>query len=205
MAFWRNSSIRTKVLLAFGSVFLAAAGLGLFDMSQTARVEAAAENIRDEWLPSTAGLGRLAMAASAYRNAEGRALIAALSNDADGTRRSVAEYAAATTVADRLLRDYRAQINPDTYEFQTMHDFDVGWNRTKQLGAEVISLIEHGKAPAAFRFTPARIEPRSGRRSVICRQTWPGIARTAGRWSTEALPCTKRRDGLRCWRWSPPQ
>ncbi len=149
MAFWRNSSIRTKVLLAFGSVFLAAAGLGLFDMSQTARVEAAAENIRDEWLPSTAGLGRLAMAASAYRNAEGRALIAALSNDADGTRRSVAEYAAATTVADRLLRDYRAQINPDTYEFQTMHDFDVGWNRTKQLGAEVISLIEHGKAPAA--------------------------------------------------------
>ena len=82
MSSWTNLSIRMKVLIAFGAVFLATCTLGIFGLIETSRINDDALDIRDDWLPSTGALGNLAISAENYRIIEARLIIAAVSKDA---------------------------------------------------------------------------------------------------------------------------
>ena len=75
-----NCSIRLKVIAAFGIVLLVTSALGVLALQRLAAVNAAAAEIRDNWLPSTGYLGNLAAETERYRTAEATILLA---SDAD--------------------------------------------------------------------------------------------------------------------------
>ncbi len=63
-------SIRTKLLLSFALVMLVTAALGLTALLRLGDLNDAAADIRENWLPATADLGKLAAATERYRIAE---------------------------------------------------------------------------------------------------------------------------------------
>ncbi|MDR3537027.1 MAG: MCP four helix bundle domain-containing protein, partial [Acetobacteraceae bacterium] len=62
-----NISIRNKVALTFALVLCATIGLGLFSLNRLSTVEALAAEVRNNSLPSTRYLGRIAQAAERLR------------------------------------------------------------------------------------------------------------------------------------------
>ena len=60
---FRNWSVRGKVIAAFAVVLLCTAGLGLFAIGRLSAVNTAAADIRENWLPSTRALGKVAQIA----------------------------------------------------------------------------------------------------------------------------------------------
>jgi methyl-accepting chemotaxis protein len=150
MNIWTNSSIRTKVLAAFGLVFLATCGLGLFGMSETAGVNDAAQDVRDNWLPSTVALGRLSSSMGIYRIRESRIILSALANDATQLKTDEANFADGAAKVDQLRQAYSAMIVPGTDDERLMKAFDVAWAAAKASAAKVADLAEQGKPTDAL-------------------------------------------------------
>ena len=71
-----NLSVRNKVTLAFSMVCVVVIGLGLFAMQRLSDVNAAAADMRDNWMPSVKALGRIAQSAERYRANIGTVLVA---------------------------------------------------------------------------------------------------------------------------------
>jgi hypothetical protein len=71
-----NLSVRGKVIGAFAAVLVCATGLGLFAIQRLDAVNANAQEIRDNWLPSTRVLGRMAQVTERLRSNQGLQLLA---------------------------------------------------------------------------------------------------------------------------------
>jgi methyl-accepting chemotaxis protein len=76
LRFFRDLTIRGKVLVVFGFVLFTTLALGVFAIERLAKVDAAASEIRDNWLPGTAYLGKLAQLAENERSFRGLRLLA---------------------------------------------------------------------------------------------------------------------------------
>jgi methyl-accepting chemotaxis protein len=76
-----NLSVRNKVTLAFSMVCVVVIGLGLFAMQRLGEVNAAAADLRDNWLPSVKALGRVAQLTERYRLNVGAILVARDDNE----------------------------------------------------------------------------------------------------------------------------
>jgi len=147
---WMNATIRAKVLAAFGLVFLATCGLGLFGMSQTAAVNSAALDVRDNWLPSTVAIGKLALSVSLVRATEARIIVSALSNDATSLVADQTAFNVAKADAVKLRRDYGPLITPDTDDARLIKAFDVAWEKVEQTAAQIEDLIKKGDQAGAI-------------------------------------------------------
>ena len=71
-----DRTIGTKVLLAFGVVLLTTAALGGFSVDRLGRVNAAAAEIRDSYLPATRLLGEIGTVSFRYRQLEAAHILA---------------------------------------------------------------------------------------------------------------------------------
>ena len=151
MRSWTNLSIRTKVLSAFGLVFIATCALGLFGMRQTSVVNDAALEVRDDWLPSTGALGNMAIAIENYRINESRVMIAALSKEADALATDKKTLAEAATIIDKQRREYQPLISPGTDDERLMKAFDANWAKSQQSTAKVLDLIAAGDLDGAIK------------------------------------------------------
>jgi methyl-accepting chemotaxis protein len=149
MQTWSNFSIRTKVLVAFGTVFVAACAMGLFGLNQTARVNDAALDVRDDWLPSTGALGDMAAAIGKYRVSESRVIISALSKDAEKLAADKATLAESAAAVAQVRRDYGPLISAGTDDERLMKEFDGFWSKATQSSATVLDLIAKGDAEGA--------------------------------------------------------
>ena len=142
MQAWQNLSIATKVVMAFALVFVATLGLGLFGLSQTAAVNDKAANVRDNWLPSTAALGKLVSAVRESRVREARAAISAGANsNADLTDDSNAIQAAQAD-AERAYADYQPLITAGTDDERLMRTYADAWVKLKASNARVLDLAK---------------------------------------------------------------
>jgi methyl-accepting chemotaxis protein len=65
-----NISIRNKIIAAFACVLVTTIGLGLLAQNRLSAVNAAAAEIRDNWLPSTRLLGKISQISEMYRQQE---------------------------------------------------------------------------------------------------------------------------------------
>jgi len=106
---FRNWSVRGKVIAAFAVVLLCTAGLGLFAIGRLSAVNTAAADIRENWLPSTRALGKVAQIAERVRSYQGIAFLA----DTEADRQARAAKTAKTS-ADMLaaLMQYEPLIAP---------------------------------------------------------------------------------------------
>jgi methyl-accepting chemotaxis protein len=144
-----NSTIRTKVLAAFGMVFLATCGLGLFGMSRTAAVNDAAQDIRDNWLPATAALGKLATSIEFYRLGEARVAVTALGKDLSKISEDAVAVAQAQAAVEKLRRDYQPLISVGTADERLMKEFDEGWVKVTRDANQMIDLVKKGDPAGA--------------------------------------------------------
>jgi methyl-accepting chemotaxis protein len=140
MARWRNMAIRGKLLVLFGVLFLASCGLGLFGLGQTAKVNDAAGDIRNNWLPSTVALGKLGMAAEQFRIRTSRLLIGIVSFDASNQDKDIAALDDGAATIDRLRQAYQPLITAGTDDERLIGAFDAAWATLKQTSQQLIEM-----------------------------------------------------------------
>ena len=160
MSAWRNFSIRSKVVIAFVSLFLAMLGLGLFGMVQTGSVNARATELRDHWLPSAASLGRLLGAVGEVRTREAEMMRIAINGKVagDGTLEEYADAVAAlkdsTADADNAYKAYVPLVTPGTTDETLMRAFATAWTEYKRNQAAILALqAAHDMAGAEAAYT----------------------------------------------------
>src|SRR4051794_35672638 len=108
-----NISVRAKLICAFSIVLAITIVLGAFSINRLAAVNFYAADVRDNWLPATGDLGRLAEATERLRAQQSVVLIT--SND--DARRAASERVKATTQhRDKVWESYAATITPQEKE-----------------------------------------------------------------------------------------
>jgi methyl-accepting chemotaxis protein len=135
---WRNLSLRSKNIAAFALVFATTLALGIFSMSQTAEVDAAAGKVRDDWLPSVKTLGEVGTAVEAARIAEAGVLAASLSGKADTVRIAADEFRAALAKSDQAYAAYAPMIDAGTRDETLMKEFVTAWSNYKDASAGLL-------------------------------------------------------------------
>ncbi|MDO9714386.1 methyl-accepting chemotaxis protein [Paracraurococcus lichenis] len=105
----KGSSIRTKLMAAFGALLLAVIVMGGFAVLELGSVDSRAREIRDNWLPSVSTLGRLGERATRYRQVQALVLLTA-----DPERRESARKVLLTIEAEveRFWSDYKPLVSP---------------------------------------------------------------------------------------------
>ena len=140
-----NISIRAKVMLAFGTVLLVTAGLGLFGVQRLAAVNDQAAEIRNNWLPSTQWVGKLAEATERCRAADANY---ALSSTPE--QRSAAEkrMAVATEMRDKAWAAYEPLIASGA-ERQLADAYVRAWTDYQELEKKFRPLLHDGRRDEA--------------------------------------------------------
>jgi methyl-accepting chemotaxis protein len=142
---FRSLTIRLKVFAAFAAVLACTVGLGLFAIQQLDAVNANAREIKDNWLPSTRVLGRIAQISERLRQNRGSLLLAMT----DAQR---AQYSNNILEQGRLyaqLRDaYQPLISPGE-EQRLAEAFDTAWKRYLSISDTIAELTTRGKRDEA--------------------------------------------------------
>jgi methyl-accepting chemotaxis protein len=133
-------TIRLKVLLAFGLLFLVTVALGIFAMDRLSSVNAAAGELRDKWLPSTQIVARMALSLEQYRIAEGRALVA---TSAEASQAVDNDLKARAQEVQRQRAAYQPMIASDE-ERRIARQFDQCWGEYLAISQEIMGLVRQG-------------------------------------------------------------
>ena len=139
-------SIRSKIIAGFAAVLICTIGLGLFSTQRLDAVNGNAQDIKDNYLPGTRILGRLAQVSERVRSNRGSLLLA--TTDAQRTQygATIKEQAA---IYARTREEYQPLISPG--EEQRLTDaFDAAWQRYLALGDASSGLMALGKRDAAI-------------------------------------------------------
>lgn len=129
-----NVSIRGKIAAAFAVLLLAVVGLGATAIERMGALNESAVDVRDNWLPSTAGLGQLASAVHVHR----LGVVNYVFNPAE---RGNGEQVAAARDKVRALRGtYQALVTAGTEDERAMRTFDEKWQAYEAGMAKVMSL-----------------------------------------------------------------
>jgi methyl-accepting chemotaxis protein len=138
--FGDNLTIRLKVLLAFGLLFLVTVALGIFAMDRLSSVNAAAGELRDKWLPSTQIVARMALSFEQYRIAEGRALVA---TSAEASQVVDNDLKVRAQEVQRQRAAYQPMIASDE-ERRIARQFDQYWDEYLAISQEMMGLVRQG-------------------------------------------------------------
>ncbi len=120
----RTNTIGAKVTFAFSAVLIVTIGLGAFSIQRLGAVNAAATDVRDDWLPSTALMGQLASAVEQYRVLESVYLLSA--SDVNTRKRIEASMRDQQGLIQKLRNDYEPMVTPGE-ERTLIDEFDKQW------------------------------------------------------------------------------
>lgn len=91
MSFPHQLRIRAKLLSAFTAMFILIAAMGGFAALELRMVNSGAAELRDNWLPATAALGRMTEAMTRSRQVEAATFLATRPEDQARYARTMAE------------------------------------------------------------------------------------------------------------------
>ena len=151
MQVWQNLSIATKVVAAFVLVFVATVGLGLFGVAQTAAVNDKAADVRDNWLPSTAGLGKLVSAVREARVREAAVALAAEAGDTTNFASDVSRFQTSQADAEKAYANYQPLITAGTDDERLMRTYADAWAKLKSSNAQILDLATKRDLAAMIR------------------------------------------------------
>ena len=157
-------TMRLKVFLAFGMVLLVTLALGLFAVDRLGRVNGAAAELREKWLPATQTVSRMSVAFEQYRIAEGRALVAASAEAALAVETDLLER---SQQVERQRADYETMVTSEE-ERTIVGQFRRHWDEYMALSRETMALVRQGaKDQAALIYNgKARAPVASARKSA---------------------------------------
>ena len=133
-------TMRLKVFFAFGMVLLVTIALGLFAVDRLGRVNGAAGELREKWLPATQTVSRMSVAFEQYRIAEGRALVAASAEAALAVETDLLER---SQQVERQRADYETMVLSEE-ERTIVGQFRRHWDEYMALSRETMALVRQG-------------------------------------------------------------
>ncbi len=143
------NSIGGKVAIAFSAVLVIAVGLGLFSIQRLGAVNAAAIDVRDEWLPSTSLIGQLASGVELYRILESVYLLSPL--DPDTRKKNEAAMRDEQGLIQKMRNDYEPLVTPGE-ERRLIDEFDKQWVQYMGVHNQLQSLARKNDTQAAAEF-----------------------------------------------------
>jgi methyl-accepting chemotaxis protein len=133
-------TIRLKVLFAFGVVLMVTLALGMFAIERLARVDAAAREVREHWLPASQTVAKMSLVFEQYRIAEGRALVAA---SAEANQAVEADLRQRSQEVDRQLALYETNYATDE-DRPIVQRFRQHWAECLAASRETMTLLHQG-------------------------------------------------------------
>ncbi len=141
MTFFKNMSIRSKVLSAFIVVLLLADGLGVFALQRLGAVNDAASELRDTWLPSLRVVGQIAMYSERIRANQNTYLM----QTSDKARENSLKILQATLdLRDKAWNEYQPLITPGE-ERQLTDIMGSSWQEYQAKWNQVVDLAKQGQ------------------------------------------------------------
>ncbi len=148
MNFWRDLSMKTKILTAFGSLVLAVLGLGLLAIVQMSHMAGKAADVRDNWLPSATKIGVLHANVNLYRLAEANSMLAISTNtNAEAVDDTMSAAAAAV---DKAYTGYKPLIVPNSDDARLMAEFAKQWPIFRQSALDTLDIARSGNMTGAM-------------------------------------------------------
>ena len=145
MNFLNHISIRAKVMLAFAAVLLLTSALNLFTVQRLGAVNAAADDIRTNWLPGVRALGQVSTFTERARANQNTVLSAATD---EARARSEQLLMATLDLRDKAWRDYAQTIEPG--EEKVLADAIANnWTAYSTTWAKVEELLKKGDRDGA--------------------------------------------------------
>jgi methyl-accepting chemotaxis protein len=145
----RLNSIGGKVTIAFSAVLVVAVGLGLFSIERLGAVNAAAIDVRDDWLPSTSLIGQLASSVEQYRILESVYLLSPL--DPDTRKKNEGLMRDQQGLIQKMRNDYEPLVTPGE-ERRLIDEFDKQWVQYMGVHNQLVALARKNDTQAASAF-----------------------------------------------------
>lgn len=147
MNFINKMSVRAKVFAVIILSSLLTSILGLYCLQQAELMNEKASDIGENWLPSTAKIGRLAFAVRSYRVKQVALGMRLLSGEpaSDSLKGMQSELAK----ADAAYEAYKPLITPNTEDARLMADFALVWPKVKAMHRSILDKINAGNMSAA--------------------------------------------------------
>ena len=148
-------SIRSKLLAGFALVLCGTVGLGLFAVQRLDGVNAAATDLRDNWLPATRALGDMGRFAEKMRVKQALQADATTAEDRSSLADTINNQ---STLFEDSFRQYMATIDLDPPDIiveerglaETMRST---WNAYKVMSKKYQDLLDHGTHEQAVAFS----------------------------------------------------
>ncbi len=153
--FFSHLSIRTKLVAAFAVVLCGTVGLGLFAVQRLDGVNAAAADIRDNWLPATRALGEMGRLAEQIR-------INQMLQADTGTTEDRAIYTDSVTTKtkqfEQTLQAYDSTVAMDApdillEETALAATLKTSWTAYQAMSVKYQSLLDHGSHEETMTFS----------------------------------------------------
>ena len=142
-----NLAIRVKIPLGFAIVLAIVVILGLLSITRLSAVNDNAEEIRNDWLPSTGQMSKLLTSIYSFRLRESRyMLVAADGGDLD---KAMADIAAGTDRIAKARATYAPLISSGTDEERLIKQFDQEWLAYGTLSGKMLDLAKTHDAKGA--------------------------------------------------------
>ncbi|MDO9712469.1 methyl-accepting chemotaxis protein [Paracraurococcus sp. LOR1-02] len=152
--------MRSKLIIAFGALFLTLAGLGGVAVQQLSRLDGAAADLADNWMPSIDTLGRLTASITRHRALQGQILLTTNPNTKAEAER---QYAQVLALVEENWRTYDRLVTPGE-ERQRADAIVAAWRDYKAKAERIDDLTRRGD--------------RDGAVALYEGETWPVYRRT---------------------------
>jgi methyl-accepting chemotaxis protein len=139
-------SIRSKIIAGFAVVLICTIGLGLFSTQRLDAVNGNAQDIRDNYLPGTRILGRLAQVSERLRSNRGSLLLATTNVQRTQYGSTIKQQAA---LYARAREDYQPLVSAGD-EQRLTDAFDAAWKRYLEISDATAGLMAQGKRDDAI-------------------------------------------------------
>ena len=154
MRWFRNFSLARKLAVSFALLISLTGGLGLFALRGTSRVQSAAAELGDRWLPTTQHSLAVSNALSQFRTAEAMHVLSKSSADREGyeAEAGIHEEELGKEVKE-LKRILRSKDDSAAYK-----DFADTWSEYKAVHDTVIALSRAEHSDSAFTMVQDRTQ-----------------------------------------------
>jgi methyl-accepting chemotaxis protein len=151
MTWLSNITVKAKAIGAFALVLLSTAGLGVFSIDRLTTINHAADEIRDNWLPSVGLIGDIHASAAFYRIRESAHILS-------DTPEEKAEEQKVIANALKVMTTQRQRYEPLLTvgaETETYHKFSRSWDRYIAISEQKLLPLSrenrHSAASSLFR------------------------------------------------------
>ncbi len=148
MSKFQNLKIRTKVTAAFGFVLLVSVLLGLFALQRLSAVNAAAADMRDNWLPATRALGDFTAATTRYRMRQANLMLSDTAEQRDDDAKTLERF---KTDAQKAWDFYETTVTPGE-ERKLADQIKAGWADYLTKNQKLVTLALSGDIKGASRY-----------------------------------------------------